>query len=230
VKNDKAKIAIREKMDTYMSRAEQIKEALDKRAEAATAAAASAGPKKKAVVAGGSAAGGSSKKEGGAGGGAGGEGDDDSAEEVDPETAKLEAALSGAIVKETPNVKWEDVAGLDQAKALLKEAVILPVKFPQLFTGKRTPWKGILLYGPPGTGQSGRARMTRQATMGTALHHVFSGAPSAHALSEAIALSSRGSTVVKAKRCAILQRWLLLTRCCAVVRFSVPLSPSAALR
>lgn len=129
-----------------MSRAEQIKEAMDKRA-AAAAAASSGGNKKKAVVAGGSAASSSSsskdKKEG--------DGDDE--EEVDPETAKLQAALSGAIVKETPNVKWDDVAGLEQAKALLKEAVILPVKFPQLFTGKRTPWKGILLYGPPGTGQ-----------------------------------------------------------------------------
>ena len=36
----------------------------------------------------------------------------------------------------------------------MKEAVILPVKFPQLFVGKRKPWKGILLYGPPGTGKS----------------------------------------------------------------------------
>jgi vacuolar protein-sorting-associated protein 4 len=62
--------------------------------------------------------------------------------------------LSSAIVTEKPNVKWDDVAGLDAAKEGLKEAVVMPVKFPQLFTGPRKPWTGILLYGPPGTGKS----------------------------------------------------------------------------
>jgi vacuolar protein-sorting-associated protein 4 len=78
--------------------------------------------------------------------------DDD--DDQDPEVKKLRAGLSGAILAEKPNVRWDDVAGLDGAKASLKEAVILPIKFPHLFTGKRTPWKGILLYGPPGTGKS----------------------------------------------------------------------------
>mmetsp|Transcript_4083 Transcript_4083/g.4731 ORF Transcript_4083/g.4731 Transcript_4083/m.4731 type:complete len:441 (-) Transcript_4083:118-1440(-) len=73
---------------------------------------------------------------------------------VDKEKGKLRGALAGAIVKEKPNVAWDDVAGLEGAKEALKEAVILPAKFPQLFTGKRRPWKGILLYGPPGTGKS----------------------------------------------------------------------------
>lgn len=37
---------------------------------------------------------------------------------------------------EKPNVRWNDVAGLEGAKEALKEAVILPIKFPHLFTGK----------------------------------------------------------------------------------------------
>ena len=72
----------------------------------------------------------------------------------DPDAKKLRGALQGAILTDKPNIKWEDVAGLEGAKEALKEAVILPIKFPHLFVGKRQPWKGILLYGPPGTGKS----------------------------------------------------------------------------
>lgn len=84
----------------------------------------------------------------------GGKGKEGEGEDGDPESKKLRNALAGAILQDTPNVKWEDVAGLEAAKEALKEAVILPIKFPHLFTGKRQPWKGILLYGPPGTGKS----------------------------------------------------------------------------
>jgi vacuolar protein-sorting-associated protein 4 len=66
----------------------------------------------------------------------------------------LREALAGAVVDECPNVSWDDIAGLEGAKAVIKEAVILPLRFPQLFTGKRRPWKAILLYGPAGTGKS----------------------------------------------------------------------------
>ncbi|KAJ6541842.1 P-loop containing nucleoside triphosphate hydrolase protein [Mycena capillaripes] len=71
-----------------------------------------------------------------------------------PELEKLRGALSQSILSEKPSVKWDDVAGLEEAKASLKEGIILPITSPHLFTGKRTPWKGVLLYGPPGTGKS----------------------------------------------------------------------------
>jgi len=59
------------------------------------------------------------------------------------------------VLVETPNIKWDDVGGLEGVKQELKEAVEWPLKFPDSFTrlGIRPP-KGILLYGPPGTGKT----------------------------------------------------------------------------
>lgn len=74
--------------------------------------------------------------------------------EDEEEGNKFKNQLDSAILKEKPNVKWSDVAGLEGAKEALKEAVIMPIKFPHLFKGKRKPWRGIVLYGPPGTGKS----------------------------------------------------------------------------
>lgn len=65
----------------------------------------------------------------------------------DKDKAAFQEALQGAIITEKPNVKWEDVAGLKVAKETLKEAIIFPTKFPEVFIGLRKPWKGILLYG-----------------------------------------------------------------------------------
>ena len=80
--------------------------------------------------------------------------DGDEKKETDEETKKLRGALANAVISEKPDVKWDDVAGLEGAKESLKETVILPVLFPQLFVGERKPFKGILLFGPPGTGKS----------------------------------------------------------------------------
>jgi transitional endoplasmic reticulum ATPase len=59
------------------------------------------------------------------------------------------------IVVEIPNVRWEDIGGLDQVKQLLTEMVELPLRHPEAFArlGVRPP-KGVLLYGPPGTGKT----------------------------------------------------------------------------
>ena len=79
----------------------------------------------------------------------------------------MSGALAQAIVTELPNVSWDDVSGLESAKEGLKEAVVLPVKFPQLFDDVRKPWRGILLYGPPGTGKSFLAQACATECKGT---------------------------------------------------------------
>ena len=129
-KNPKSKELIRAKFTEYLQRAEQLKQHLDEEQEA----------KKKESTSVGAGSGSSSGSV---------KGDEDT-----EDGKKLRGALSGAILSEKPNVKWEDVAGLEGAKEALKEAVILPVKFPHLFKGNRKPTSGILLYGPPGTGKS----------------------------------------------------------------------------
>jgi katanin p60 ATPase-containing subunit A1 len=39
-------------------------------------------------------------------------------------------------------VRWTDICELDEAKQLLQEAVVMPLRFPQFFTGLLSPWKG----------------------------------------------------------------------------------------
>jgi DNA polymerase III delta prime subunit len=62
------------------------------------------------------------------------------------------------IVVRGDEVHWDDVAGLEPAKKALKEAVVYPFLRPDLFMGLREPAKGMLLFGPPGTGKTMLAR------------------------------------------------------------------------
>ncbi|KAJ6886538.1 hypothetical protein NC651_027036 [Populus alba x Populus x berolinensis] len=70
------------------------------------------------------------------------------------ETRALAESLCRDIIRGSPNVKWESIKGLENAKRLLKEAVVMPIKYPKYFTGLLSPWKGILLFGPSGTGKT----------------------------------------------------------------------------
>ncbi|KAK3021852.1 hypothetical protein RJ639_047860 [Escallonia herrerae] len=132
-KNPKIKEAITQKFTDYLRRAEEIRAVLDDGGGAAAPrsgdAAVATRPRSKPKN------------------GEGGDGEDS-------EQTKLRSGLNSAIIREKPNVRWNDVAGLQSAKQALQEAVILPVKFPQFFTGNRRPWRAFLLYGPPGTGKS----------------------------------------------------------------------------
>lgn len=111
-KNPKIKEAITQKFTEYLRRAEEIRAVLDDGGPGTAShgdAAVATRPK--------------TKPKGGEGNG------------EDPEQSKLRAGLNSAIIREKPNVKWHDVAGLESAKQALYEAVVLPVTYPQFFTG-----------------------------------------------------------------------------------------------
>jgi SpoVK/Ycf46/Vps4 family AAA+-type ATPase len=62
--------------------------------------------------------------------------------------------ICNEIIDKNPSVDWDDIAGLEFAKNTVKEIIIYPLMRPDLFTGIRAPPKGLLLFGPPGTGKT----------------------------------------------------------------------------
>ena len=66
------------------------------------------------------------------------DGDNSGDSDTDNPTKKLQESLKKAIIVDKSNVSWNDIAGLEGAKEALKEAVILPIKFPHLFKGQLT--------------------------------------------------------------------------------------------
>ena len=69
-------------------------------------------------------------------------------------TNDLRDKILSEIVESKPDVKFDDVVGLKEAKQILKEIIIIPNLRPDLFTGLRSPPRGLLLFGPPGTGKT----------------------------------------------------------------------------
>ncbi|MDI3497443.1 CDC48 family AAA ATPase [Archaeoglobus sp.] len=67
----------------------------------------------------------------------------------------IEPSAMREVLVEVPNVKWEDIGGLEHAKQELMEAVEWPLKYPEVFRAANIkPPRGILLFGPPGTGKT----------------------------------------------------------------------------
>ncbi|KAH7683150.1 Microtubule-severing ATPase protein [Dioscorea alata] len=62
--------------------------------------------------------------------------------------------ISNEIMDKDPNVRWNDIAGLEHAKKCVVEMVIWPLLRPDIFRGCRSPGRGLLLFGPPGTGKT----------------------------------------------------------------------------
>src|SRR5207244_1040847 len=68
---------------------------------------------------------------------------------------EVEPSAMREVLVEVPRVNWTDVGGLEEVKMKLREAVEMPLKEPDAFKrmGIRPP-RGILLYGPPGSGKT----------------------------------------------------------------------------
>lgn len=125
--SDKAKESIRAKCVQYLDRAEKLKDYLRSKEKHG----------KKPVK--------ENQSEG--------KGSDSDSEGDNPEKKKLQEQLMGAVVMEKPNIRWNDVAGLE-GQGGPQRSCHFANQIPTLVHRQAYPLAGILLFGPPGTGKS----------------------------------------------------------------------------
>ncbi|XP_024889686.1 fidgetin-like protein 1 isoform X2 [Temnothorax curvispinosus] len=77
--------------------------------------------------------------------------EDERLKNIDPNMIEL---IKNEIMDLGKTITWDDIAGLEYIKKIVKEVVVFPMLRPDIFTGLRRPPKGILLFGPPGTGKT----------------------------------------------------------------------------
>ena len=70
------------------------------------------------------------------------------------EDEEMDAKIMSEIMSTNPNVKFSDIIGMENLKQILYEIIIMPNIRPEFFTGLRQPQRGLLLFGPPGTGKT----------------------------------------------------------------------------
>ena len=70
------------------------------------------------------------------------------------EDSAMDAKIESEIMSTNPGVKFSDIIGMQEMKKILYEIIIVPTIRPDFFTGIRKPQRGILLFGPPGTGKT----------------------------------------------------------------------------
>ena len=83
------------------------------------------------------------------------------ARDIDNALKRVQPSAMREVMVQVPQISWDDIGGLDEARDKLREGVELPLKHPGAFRrlGIR-PAKGFLLYGPPGTGKTLLAKAT----------------------------------------------------------------------
>ena len=76
---------------------------------------------------------------------------DDKLKNIDPKMIEL---IESEILDNSPKLSWSDISGLEAPKAKIIEMIVWPFSNPEIFTGIRAPPRGLLLFGPPGTGKT----------------------------------------------------------------------------
>lgn len=79
-------------------------------------------------------------------------------EQLKNSDSNLVEMVTSEILQQCPPVDWSDIAGLDMAKAAIKEEILWPILRPDMFSGLATFPRSLLLFGPQGTGRALLAR------------------------------------------------------------------------
>ncbi|XP_034042221.1 fidgetin isoform X2 [Thalassophryne amazonica] len=94
-------------------------------------------------------------------------------EQLKNSDSNLVEMITAEILQQGPPVDWGDIAGLDMAKAAIKEEILWPILRPDMFSGLATLPRSLLLFGPQGTGRTLLARCMA-SQLGAAFFHLSS--------------------------------------------------------